>query len=469
MQVNLRIRLMLFVLLASSACCLYSCKKLVEVGPPDNQLITSTVFGDSVGATSAVIGIYTNLNPYTGFVFGNGAITAYTGLSADELLMNNGPADEDQFYKNVVAPNNNINNGSIWNIAYSLIYQTNTCIEGISSSTGISGALKNQLTGECKFLRAFIYFNLVNLYGDVPLVLTTNYKISSQLPRASTDSIYMQIKDDLYDAETFLTSNYISGDKSRANKYAALCLLARVYLYTGEWQQADSTASEVIASNLYGLENDLNNVFLATSAESVWQIPPYSARGIETTEGYFFVPYDAASVPSYTISPYLLNAFESGDERKQKWLNKNSVSVNGVSHDFYYPFKYKLGYDGNTTPVENYVMFRLAEQYLIRAEARAHLNELASSLADLNIIRNRAGLQDATTNSRAALINTILHERQVELFCEWGHRWYDLKRTKTINSVLATEKHSWKPYAALFPIPQQQIRTNTFLTQNPGY
>lgn len=449
--------------------CLTSCKKLVEVAPPDNQLITSTVFNDSIGATSAVIGIYTNLNPYTGFVFGNGAITAYTGLSSDELLINNGSSDEDQFYTNSIATNNAVNNANLWSNAYGLIYQINACIEALSSSANLTSSLRSQLLGECKFLRAFIYFYLVNLYADIPLVTTTNYQESATQSRTPADSIYKQITTDLEDAVSSLIAPDINGTGARVDKYAATCLLARVYLFKEEWKEAEAAAGEIIGSGKYALESDLNNVFLTNNTESVWQIPPYSMQGFETTEGYFFVPSDVTVTPKYVISPYLLGAFESGDERKEKWLNKNSIDVDGTVIDYYYPYKYKLGYDGNTNPLENYIMLRLAEQYLIRAEARAHLNDLTNSLADLNVIRNRSGLPNAAFSTQTALINAILHEKQVEFFCEWGHRWFDLKRTKIIDSILSPKKPSWQATASLFPIPVQQIHTNPFLIQNPGY
>lgn len=469
MSVSLQIKLSLWGLFLFLSLGFTSCKKLIEVGPPVNQLVTSTVFNDSIGATSAVLGIYINLNPYAGFVFGNGAITAYTGLSSDELLINNGSPEENQFYTNSVAVNNSINNGSLWSSAYSLIYQTNACIEGLSASTSLGASIKNQLLGESIFLRALMYFYLINLYGDVPFITTTDYKISAQVPRISTDSIYNQIITDLQNAAELLTSDYISGSKTRANKYAALCLLARVYLYSKQWQLAETISGEIIGSGMYALESDLNNVFLTNNSESVWQIPPYRTQGIETTEGYSFVPNDNSAIPKYVISPYLLAAFESGDERKQKWLGKNSIDVSGVLTDFYYPFKYKLGYDGNTNPVENYVIFRLAEQYLIRAEARAQLNDLPNALADLNIIRRRSGLSDLIIDTLPALINAILHERQVEFLCEWGHRWFDLKRTGALQTVLSNEKSTWQSNAALFPIPLQQMQTNPLLNQNPGY
>ena len=432
-------------------------------------MITSTVFSDSLGATSAVIGMYTGLSPYIGFVFGTGAITAYTGLASDELTINNGLAEENQFFSNAIATNNSINNGNLWDLAYNTIYQANACLEGLAASNSLSLSLKNQLSGEAKFIRAFIYFYLVNLYGDVPLVVTTNYQVNSQLPRASVDTIMHQIINDLTDAQNILSKNYGSQGKIRPNKYTALSLLARVYLYRNDWAQAEHISTQVINSGTYSLEPDLDNVFLKTSHESIWQMPPYSLQGIETTEGYLFVPTSRTVIPTYTISQSLLSSFDSADQRKVKWLNKNTVLINGAPTDIYYPFKYKLGYDGSTSPVENYIVFRLAEQFLIRAEARARQNNLQGALSDLNAIRNRANLPSVIFNDQESVLKSIQHERQIELLCEWGHRWLDLKRNGTIDSVLNSEKSNWNPIAKLFPIPIQQIQINPNLSQNPGY
>ena len=114
-------------------------------------------------------------------------------------------------------------------------------------------------------------------------------------------------------------------------------------------------------------------------------------------------------------------------------------------------------------------MFRLAEQYLIRAEARAEQGDLTGAATDLNAIRSRAGLGATTASNQINLLAAILHERQVELCFEEGFRWFDLKRTGTIDAVLGTVKPTYKPYAALYPIPFTQTQLNPFLTQNPGY
>jgi hypothetical protein len=165
-----------------------------------------------------------------------------------------------------------------------------------------------------------------------------------------------------------------------------------------------------------------------------------------------------------------LNSFEANDNRKSQWLGTTSVNGN----TYFFPFKYKIGRldampNGNID--QFYMVFRLAEQYLIRAEARAHLNNITNAIADLNFIRVRAGITDiSNTIVQQEALEAIAHERQVELFAEWGHRWMDLKRTNKCNKVLASIKGSnWQPTDTLYPIPYSEIMSAPNLIQNEGY
>jgi hypothetical protein len=434
------------------------CKKFIEIPGSKQQIGAPAVFADSADATSAVLGIYISMidgsaisTPF------NGEITVYTGLSSDELYTTNTSSSDVQFYQNAL--NSNSNSQLLWNGAYTVIYQANACIEGLTSSTGL---------GECKLVRAMNYFHLVNLFGAVPLVVTTDYKSSGSLPQTAVASVYAQIIADLSDAEGLMSADYITSGKARPNKYAATALLAKVYLYLQQWANAETKASQVINSGIYSLNGNLNDVFLAGSDEAIWQLQP-TDPGYETPEGTTFIPYSSSTAPMYVISNFLLNAFESGDLRKRNWLN--SVTVSGMT--YYYPFKYKLGNDYNSSPLENYMLSRLGEQYLIRAEARAQQNNPSDAISDLNVIRNRAGLPNVTNNNQTAVLNAIMHERQVELFCELGNRWYDLKRTGTANTVMpaiCTVKGGvWSTNWQLYPVPYSELQRNPFLVQNTGY
>ncbi len=117
------------------------------------------------------------------------------------------------------------------------------------------------------------------------------------------------------------------------------------------------------------------------------------------------------------------------------------------------------------------MIFRLAELYLISAEAAAHLGRGNDALADINTVRARAGLGGSTADpsSQTAVLNAVMHERQVELFCEWGHRWFDLRRTGTAVTVLSAERTGFQAHDTLYPLPQSQLQLDQLLKQNPGY
>ena len=176
-------------------------------------------------------------------------------------------------------------------------------------------------------------------------------------------------------------------------------------------------------------------------------------------------------IPSYLLTPNLLNAFEAGDQRLNKWVGRQVLSNDTGEQTYYYPLKYKNPI-ASTTPTEDQMILRLAEVYLIRAEAAAHLNKLDEALADVDLLRQRAGINTpnpADPSAQEAVLAAIAHERQVELFCEWGNRWYDLKRTGKASSVLGESKTGFTEHAALYPVPQQQRLLNVELTQNLGY
>jgi hypothetical protein len=168
-------------------------------------------------------------------------------------------------------------------------------------------------------------------------------------------------------------------------------------------------------------------------------------------------------VPNYPLTSFLIGAFETGDQRFQKWVG---VSVVG-SQTFYYPYKYKNKYAPPT--IEDYMVLRLGEQYLIRAEAAAQLGNTGPALADLNQVRQRAGLTGSTAVTKDEILTAIMHERQTELFTEWGNRWLDLKRTGLASTVLGAEKMGWNATDTLYPVPNTQRQLNYLLTQNPGY
>lgn len=445
---------------------LASCNKIVDIDPPKNSIISSLVFENDDAATHALSGIYSRLVFGTGgFSFANGSITLLTGMSGDELFpVDNSILEEVQFNMNTLMSDNPLN-FQLWQQAYTYLYHVNSCIEGIDASAGISASGKKQLTGECKFLRAFLHFYLVNLYGDVPLVTTTNWRLTSVMKRTSKADVFLQIIADLKDAESLLAESYIGNGRTRPNKYTAIALLSRAYLYKKEWLNTETEATKVINQSVYSLVTDLNNIFKANSNEAIWQLMPVNVYPFATWEGKTFVP-TLSPISNYSFTSEFYVAFEPGDNRKIKWINY----VNFFGFNLYFPYKYKVGIGSSGNVTENYMMLRIAEQYLIRAEARAHQNNISGAQADINMIRYRAGLGDTPANDKTSLLDAIEKERRSELFAEWGHRWFDLKRTNRASAILTPIKGSdWSTDDMLYPIPVSEIQVNPNLKQNPGY
>lgn len=483
---KLFIMYMLFIIF-----CICSCKKFIQVPSPSSQLATASVFNNNTTATSAITDIYSQ-------IFSNREsynIAIYNGMLSDELTDHNRP----------VFPNylNNINQSSTgeWPHAYFYIYQANADIEGLQQTTGASPAVKNQLLGEAYFIRAFWHFYLTETYGAVPLVLTTDYTITSRLARTPRVAVMQQVITDLQMSESLLSNNYVDAsdtvsttDRVRPTKAVAAALLARAYLYQGDfsnnnvidYQAAVTAATTVINNGTYKLSplNGTNEVFTKNSSEAIWQLYTPQPNSINTYDGNQFIllsaPTSSSNNSRATISPQLLSAFETGDQRFVNWVR--SVTANGVT--YYFPYKYKIQTGG--TPLTEYTMvLRLAEQYLIRAEAKAELGDV-SAVTDINVIRSRAGLTNYSGGTdKASLLAAIFHERQVEFFTEWGHRWYDLERAANttnpvnINTVMGTPGQNvcgykggiWNPdgHQVLYPIPLPDIKLDNNLTQNPGY
>lgn len=441
-----------------------SCKKLIEIPANSrNKVSTEFVFRDSASIVSAVVGVYTNfgLSAFSP-LFGSGGVTVYTGLAGDELEVGASTYTGTAFYNNQILPDNTTNR-SLWTDAYKNIFQMNICLEGIQGTDVISAKLKNQLIGELKVSRALYYYYMVNLWGRVPIITSTDYASTQRIPRSEVAEVFNFILADLIDAKQKLTVAYPSEGRKRPNIHVAQALLAKVYLYLEQYQNAFNEANDIIASPLYKLE-PLDNVFLIGSEEAIWQLP---ANGVyyQTVEAATFIPYSQTAQPNYVLSSQLLNAFEAGDPRKTRWTGTNMVGTILYS----YPSKYKNTSAGQQ-PAEDYMIFRLADIYLVRAEALAQLNKLPEAMADLNRVRDRAADRtDLGANSKVDAITAILHERQVELFCEWGSRWIDLKRTKTINMVLGAAKPFWKASAAVFPVPAAERQANPALDQNQDY
>ncbi len=492
--INIKFITVLFI-----AVSLYSCKKFVAVPPSVTAITRDNVFSTDATAIAAATALYSDLSGgnagfYSG-IFGQVAsVSLYLGIAADELVYAYTDVNQIAYYKNNLIAGTTGTPDYFWGKSYNQIYNCNAILEGLSKPSALTPSVKTRLTGEAKFMRAFYYFYLVNLYGDVPLTITTDVEVNQKLSRAGKAAVYGQIIADLQAAKQSLTQTYLNGDllteatdRVRPNYWAATALLARAYLYINDYAKAEAQSTEIINNtSLFDVSGlSLNNAFLKNSEETIWALQPTGTQTTQNTgEGRLFVLLSSLKSLSPSgvrygvyLNNLLYNSFEDGDGRKVNWV--------GTAFGYNYSKKYKVG-DQNVATAEHPIILRTAEQYLIRAEARANLNNIDGAASDINIIRTRARaaatvavpdpLPDILPSiNKAAMLAVVAHERQVELFTEWGHRWFDMKRTGTIDAVMTavatTKSSTWAAYKALLPIPQTEIDRNPALKgqQNTGY
>lgn len=473
--IHITLQLFIFAVLVAPGC-----RKAVEVGVPPTNLVSASVFSSNSTAIAAVTGMYQQVvgSSFAGNTSqGYYSLTSLAGLSADEFaLYSNAPSALQQAYSNSLKSNSSP--FPLWSSLYNCIYLSNSALAGLSSSTGVTPSVKSQLMGSCYFIRAFCNFYLVNMFGDVPLATSPNYATNNATARTPKALVYQQIVIDLSNAQSLLGGNFTSlsgtgtAERTLPTQGAAMGLLARTYLYLGKYDSAKTMATGVINNtSIYKLVLNPDSVFLKNSTEAIWQLPPVQT-GYNTPDGYTYVLTagpNTGSNPIY-LSTQLLNAFELGDLRKTHWVATYSATYS-------YAYKYKVkGGPANTAITEYYMVLRLAEQYLIRAEAEAALGDSVNAILDLNVIRSRAHLTAYTPTINGPLLPAILHERQVELFAEWGHRWLDLNRTGAVNNVLGNPGNvclakggTWSPNWSVYPVPFTDISVDPNLTQNNGY
>ncbi|HMI02877.1 MAG TPA: RagB/SusD family nutrient uptake outer membrane protein [Pedobacter sp.] len=474
------------------------CKKYLDIPLPVNKIAGEGAYSNdksSAGTINNILGILAGGGYFDGALSNNFAL--YTGLYTDELQNLNGTNTANiPFYTNAITPGTS---GALWSNLYKQIYNANLAIEGITASTTLQN--KNQWLGEAYFIRALCFFYLTNYYGDIAITSSSNYLINKDLPRVPKAEAYKLIIEDLLKAQGLLTNEYKDGNgvvttnRGRPNKFTAAALLARAYLYSGDWPNAETQANNVITATnggatAYGLlpSADIDKVFLAASTETIFNLVPTRVNQDYVAYNNNMAPelaYNAAGnwgSVTIALSPSLVNAFEKNtttltdDLRKTYWLRSATMAASNTTpviaaQTNYFPNKYRSGIIGT----ENIILFRIAEQYLIRAEARARQNNLDGAKADLDRIRNRAGLNGTNATLQIDIINAIIEERRVELFTESSHRFFDLKRSGTIDAVMnnvVLQKGvgaTWNSLKQNFPIATNDILANPNLVQTPGY
>ncbi len=483
-------RIKLFTLFALMAFVLPSCHDFLEEHP-DDRVATSNYYTTEADAFSAVNAIYAQLNAQSGDTFGgvyhsNFWITI--GLASDEMLNNQvGNVDADQLSTFTYSPQNGIV-ADVWKQHYKAIWLANIAIEKIPA-IDMDETLRDRLVNEAKFLRGLLYFNLVRMYGKIPLIL--QFENAPLYPGvAEVEEVYAQIILDLTDAQN-LPQDQTDG-RGRATWGAAKSILAKVYLTRGEYDKCAALCLEVIQSNKYELWENYADVFKMVNRggkESIFTVGFGDAGGaiIFWEGGQFHVRLIptmlmTAHVTTNTLgwqvpSQALADSYEPGDERKAvSVFDEFNETVRGESYNIPFDkFYFRKYWDvddedefTNTTCKQDFPVIRYSDVLLMYAEAlNAQNGPTAEAYDAINAVRNRAGLDDLSGLSKDEFLDAVLQERKVELAAE-GHRWFDLVRTNKLETLVPAAKAGVTPASRfyLFPVPQKQRDLNPNLPQN---
>ncbi len=373
-----------------------------------------------------------------------------------------------------------------WKLQYTGITQANLVLDNLPKIE-IPETRRNAIAGEALFLRAYYYFLLTQVFGDVPLFKKVAPPDQLKVPRNPKSEIFAQIIADCEQAAAFLPEKQPAAETGRATKGAALALAAKTYIYDKNWEKTVEFAGKVKALNIYSLMTDYQDNFKKTTqnnAESVWEI---QHSNLELGVGNFLNQWWASKkFEGYGFAEAtadFVNAFEPGDPRRKFTVAMNNEDYFGLiykpsySSTFYSVRKYLQPKAEVTQKADgdiNYTAIRFAEVLLWEAEALAELNRLAEAADVLEIVRARARAQAAdpsttlpkiTATDQNTVREAVRHERRVELGFEM-HRFFDLVRWGTAAQVLPgfqAGKHE------VFPLPQTEIDLNTALQQNANY
>ncbi len=454
--------IMKFTVFAVMTVLLLGCEKSLEPEFPDFLLSDAAIFEDTATVDAAITNIYSGIRDNSPLSGSTRGMTVLLGLYTDELDYYSTTSQIDNtFYDHTVLPNNPAVS-AFWDNSYALIFNANAIIEGLENSS-LPMEDKESFLGEAYFLRAYLHFYLAQLFGDIPYIKTTNYTVNASVSRMPLGEVYRLLEEDLSKAKGLLPDMDNSGERLRASKGVASALLAKLYLYTEQWEKARAESNTIITSGVYSWEPDLNLVFLKESPSTIWQLKP-DFEGAATKEGETLI-FDFGPPYLYALTSEFMMDFEAGDLRRDSWTRE----ISDGTESWFHPFKYKQNmYSSSST--EYSILFRLAEQYLIRAEASLKLGMTQEAKEDIDMIRLRAGLAPTNANSTENIMKELMHQRRYELFTEQGNRWFDLKRTGLAAEVLGPLKPGWKTTDILFPLPQKELLLNPNLNpQNPGY
>ncbi|WP_020595037.1 RagB/SusD family nutrient uptake outer membrane protein [Spirosoma panaciterrae] len=434
---------------------LTSCKDVLEPKPVD-LLTDELVLKSAVDVPLVRIGLYSAFRGMMSSVVIAGDFTA-------DHIKHNGTFASYQEFGNKQITSTNSDVATFWGALYRTVYIANFILERLPAVTGVTSDARKQLTAEARFFRGLAEFYGVYTYGDIPLLTTTDQATNRNVTRTAKATVLTALLADLNAALADLPDDSSTG-AAYLSKRVTQAALARYYLYQKNWSQAENYASLVINSGKFTLVPDYTTIVNQNfPAESILEVG-YTLNDDPATLNTLFVGRREV-IPSNQLV-INLNSTESGtrvatisfDATKQQG-NDNGWTVR----------KYGTALENNA----NIVVFRLAEMYLIRAEARAQQGKLTGAtgaVADLGVLRTRAKGIAVTATSQADILLAVERERQYELAFE-GHRWYDLVRTGRAQAVMSAFSPNWNSRYELWPIPQSEILNNPSLqgAQNPGY
>lgn len=450
---------------------------------PLSFLEESNSFKSAADATSALNAVYDRLKGIYGMT-----MIDLADLNSDECEVREDNGGGNEIHKNLFNSGTRLFD-TFYTNSYTLIDRANRVIANVPG-IAMDAKVRDQIVGEAKFLRALAYFNLVQAFGDIPLVTAvSNDVVKVEIPRNPSDQVYQQIITDLLDAEKVLPVKYaLASETGRATVGAAKSILAKVYLTRKDWTNAATKAKEVIAAGTYSLVPDYRDVFIPekeNGPEHIFSVqfscvlPQYGSAMAENFAIYFSYPINLTG-GSYQAVPAHVASYTPGDYRKtvtiieEKTIANGSVvkSRTGPHVDKYWdPLACGPGRARN-----NFMVIRYADVLLMYSEA---LNEAGGPTADayaaINQVRARARkgaeptvLPDLKNLTQTQLRESVYQERSWEL-CFEGHRRWDLLRTGRYISQMRKIGIATEERHLLYPVPVQEIDVNPALKQNPGY
>lgn len=439
---------------------LTSCNKFLDKDPL-GQITEDEFFNSETNANAAVMGAYRSM--MNSFSYGQSTLIV-PEFSAVHVRHSAVYPEYETFASHEVQAINPWTS-NMWQALYATINAANNIIDEVPKmdESMISSEKKDYYIGEAKFIRALQYFFLVRAFERVPLKLkATKEGDDLNTPQATKEETYSQIIKDLTESIALLpTENPYSGDESRgrASHWGAKALLAKVYLYqasfTNDYKKAADLANEVIQAGGYSLVSDFSTIWTTQNTnESIFELQ----FDDQATNPLASVANDNPSVLFFAKDSTVLDLYDDADKRKNFTIKKGSNN------------NYFMGKFPNFSPAsQNVSVIRLAELYLIHAEAKARVDNSVSqaAYASLKMVQDRAGITKpiSTYNGLASFITAVQEEKERELMFE-GETWFDFVRTKF---ALKKYKTLTKEEYMVYPIPTAQISLGGGLTQNPGY